>query len=93
VARRLRRPARRLLVRTTDVAQTGRSAAERWSGPAFAGVRRPGAGRVLLVDDVVTTGATVAAAARTLRLCGASGVVVLTLARTPIKVPTERDDG
>ena len=92
VARRLRRPCRRLLVRTGTVTQTGRSARERWAGPRFL-VRRPAAGRVLLVDDVVTTGATVAVAARALRLSGASRVVVLALARTPIKIPTERDDG
>jgi len=91
VARRLGRPCRRLLVRGGQVSQTGRSAAERWRGPAFAG--RAAHGRVLLVDDVVTTGATVATAARALRLSGASRVVVLALARTPIKIPTERDDG
>jgi ComF family protein len=91
VARRLGRPCRRLLVRTSATSQTGRSAAERWSGPAFA-ARRPSSGRVLLVDDVVTTGATVATAARVLRSSGSSRVVVLALARTPIKVPTQRDD-
>jgi predicted amidophosphoribosyltransferase len=83
---------RRLLVRGPGDHQTGRSAAERWNGPAFAARPIP-PGRVLLVDDVVTTGATVAVAARALRLSGATSVVVLTLARTPIKVPTERDDG
>jgi ComF family protein len=94
VARRLGRPCRRLLQRTTTATQVGRSAAERWSGPCFAAIRRPSSGaRVLLVDDVVTTGATVATASRALRLCGASRVVVLALARTPIKVTTERDDG
>ena len=37
--------------------------------------------RVLLVDDVLTTGATVAACTRTLRRGGAEAVDVLTLAR------------
>jgi predicted amidophosphoribosyltransferase len=37
--------------------------------------------RVVLVDDVLTTGATVAAAARTLKKAGAADVTVLTFAR------------
>ena len=37
--------------------------------------------RVLLVDDVLTTGATVGACARVLRRAGAASVDVLTLAR------------
>jgi predicted amidophosphoribosyltransferase len=40
-------------------------------------------GRVLLVDDVYTTGATVAAGAAALRRAGASVVEVVTFARTP----------
>ena len=39
--------------------------------------------RLLLVDDVFTTGATVEEAARALRAAGAASVDVLTLARTP----------
>lgn len=92
VAERLRRPVRRLLVRPAGAPQTGRPAVERWRGPNFT-VRGRCDGRLLLVDDVVTTGATVSAAARALRLGGAPSVLVLTLARTPVKITTERDDG
>ncbi|MCV0394067.1 MAG: ComF family protein [Rhizobiaceae bacterium] len=45
--------------------------------------------RVLLVDDVLTTGATVSALARTLRRAGAAGIDVLTFARV---VPGFGDD-
>ncbi|MDQ4132398.1 MAG: ComF family protein, partial [Actinomycetota bacterium] len=65
--------------------QTGRPLAERRSGPAFA-ARRSSPARVLLIDDVVTSGATVSAAARTLRAAGAREVHVLAAARTGPKV-------
>ncbi|MEF2231800.1 MAG: phosphoribosyltransferase family protein, partial [Pseudodesulfovibrio sp.] len=38
--------------------------------------------RILLVDDVYTTGATLGECARTLKRSGAAGVDVLVLART-----------
>ncbi len=58
LARELGVPCRRLLYRAHGAAQTGRSRADRLVGPAFrARSPRPGL-TVLVVDDVVTTGAT-----------------------------------
>lgn len=86
-ARRWRRPLlRRALVRTRPTRpQTELDATARRLNVAGAfAVARPGeiAGRrLLLVDDVLTTGATVWAATRTLRQGGARSVGVLVLAR------------
>jgi len=82
VARLVGRPGRALLARRPGPPQTGRPAPERRRGPAFGACGRVPRS-VLLVDDVATTGATVAAAAMALRARGAARVVVLTAARTP----------
>lgn len=82
VARRLCLPCARLLDRRPGPPQTGLPAAARRVGPRFA-ARRTAPARVLLVDDVATTGATLAAAAAALRTAGAREVVALTAARTP----------
>jgi competence protein ComFC len=72
-----------LLARSRTVArQTGLARDERRRNMrgAFAATR-PVRGRVVLVDDVYTTGATVGAAASALRAAGAVSVEVVTFAR------------
>jgi predicted amidophosphoribosyltransferase len=83
VAGHLGLPVSCLLDRRPGPHQTGRHAAERWgSAPAFV-ARPPVPATVVVVDDVCTTGATLAAAAAALRTAGTSAVHALVLARTP----------
>jgi predicted amidophosphoribosyltransferase len=92
-ARQLGRPCRGLLARGSGPPQTGRSSLDRRLGPAI--VARPHRhlpARVLLVDDVITTGTTVAVAARALRSSGATTVAVVAAARTPLKRPPSHSD-
>jgi len=81
VARVLGRPCHPLLRRGPGPPQTGRSLAQRQIGPRFSARRVPRAS-VLVVDDVVTTGATLEHAARALRAGGAQRVAAVTAART-----------
>ena len=76
---------RGLVRRRAPAAQAGRDAAARRANLRDAFVATtPCAGRpVVLVDDVLTTGATADACARALRTAGARAVHVLTVGRTP----------
>jgi predicted amidophosphoribosyltransferase len=82
VARRQGLVARELLVRDPSLAQTELAIDARRVGPPIhARARSPA--RVLLVDDVATTGASLTRAAVALRAAGALTVIAATAARTP----------
>jgi len=87
LARRLRLPHRAVLLMRTRPRPEKHilSLEERWESVRGAFATRPGSQvdnqRVLLVDDVLTTGATLDACSRALREAGAKSVIGLTVAR------------
>jgi ComF family protein len=91
ISRRTHTPVKNALMRVrATVTQAGLTNAKRRKNVSGAfrprGEKALRGQRILLVDDVMTTGSTAAACARALKIAGARQVVLLTLARTDRRI-------
>lgn len=80
LAKRTALPVAPCLIRTQTPRQVGRRRAERMADPPRVSAGSPIPDKAVLVDDVMTTGATLGACAEALRSGGATRVVAVTLA-------------
>ncbi|MCY3910178.1 MAG: ComF family protein [bacterium] len=76
-------PVVNLLKRVDEAGQTGRNRSQRFRAPVF-DTRRPPPRAVLVVDDVITTGATLQSAAQSLLGAGAERVDAVVAGATPL---------
>ena len=87
VARQMNLPCEKLLVKTKNNRRQSNTGSNRERFENVKGVYRccaePAGKRILLIDDIVTTGATLSEAAGVLLDAGAKSVTALTAARTP----------
>ena len=92
VAAQLGVPCRKLLEREGGAAQTGLDRVSRLHGPVFRASPTTAGQRVLVIDDVVTTGSTLRSAEAAIRDAGAHTVQRAAVATTPALVRRGRHD-